>query len=194
MARRQLETVRVSGGDYTGVGERVLSFREDHPNSKIVTKLIESTDGEVTFKTYLWKDKKEVSDLLLEAIRSGMSKEQAEELILLSADSEASSKGELKEKKSYEKQETISLGRALAYQGYSGNGQIASSEEMEAFIDFKEDKLASLVEYSIEMLSSAKSIEELQAIWIDVDKEAKKNAKVVKAKDDSKEKLLNASK
>ena len=47
MARRQLETVRVSGGDYTGVGERVLSFREDHPNSKIVTKLIESTDGEV---------------------------------------------------------------------------------------------------------------------------------------------------
>lgn len=189
MARRQLKTNVVAGGEYTGVGERVMAFREDYNKSKIVTKSEEKDNGEVVFKTFIWKDKSEVIDLLKEAISQGMSKEAAEELILLSSDSEASSRGNVKAKKDYEKQETIALGRALAYLGYSGNGQIASTEEMEEFHNYKNDKFEESVETAIQYLQDSDTLEELSKRWMSLDGELKANDEVAKTKDSLKEKL-----
>ena len=179
MARRQLKTSTVAGGEYTGVGERVMAFREDHPRGKITTRSDEKENGEVVFKTFIWKDKSE----FIELIKSGVSEEAA----LQSADSEASSRGNIKGgKKDYEKQETISLGRALAYLGYSGNGQIASTEEMEDYHSYKKDKFEESIETSIEYLKDADSIEDLQKRWINIDSELRADERVSKAKDNLK--------
>lgn len=189
MARRQLKTNNVAGGEYTGVGERVMSFREDYPNSKNVTRYEEKENGEVVFKVYLWKDKKETIELLKAAIKANMGKEQAEELILLSADSEASSRGNVKTKKDYEKQETIALGRALAYFGYSGNGQIASTEEMNEFLSYKDDKLEDSIIDAVEYIEESNDMKELQSRFLELPREVKSDVRVQEAKDSMKDKF-----
>jgi hypothetical protein len=181
MARRQLKTSNVAGGEYTGVGERVLTFREDNPNSKILTQYTEKDNGEVTFKTYIWKDK----NAFVELIKSGQPLETA----LLTADSEASSRGPSKAKKEFEKQETISLGRALAYLGYSGNGQIASTEEMEDFYNYKEDKLEQSISEAVEYIGEATDIDDLKKRYMELPEDVRKSETVFKEKETLKQKF-----
>ena len=167
--RRQLKTNKVGGGDYTGVGERMLSFREDHPNSKILTSFTEKEDGEITFKTYIWKDKKVFMDWITKGNK---------EMALLTADSEASSRGPSKGKKEFEKQETIATGRALAYLGYSGNGQIASSEEMEDFLSYKDEKNEEDVLSAIEYVSESQTVEELMKRYLELGMDIRNNSRI----------------
>jgi hypothetical protein len=69
---------------------------------------------------------------------------------------------ELKKAKSFEKLETISVGRALANLGYLNDGQIASTEELEEFHDYK---LSQAME-AIEAINDMKSLDELKAYFL----------------------------
>jgi len=66
--------------------------------------------------------------------------------------------------KEFEKIETISVARALAMLGYLASGEIASSEEMEEFYNFQDQK----VEDAIDSLNAAKSIDDLKNIFINL--------------------------
>ena len=86
-----------------------------------------------------------------------------------SADATGHSLGNNENEKDFEKQETIAVGRALALLGYASSGEIASSEEMEEFLEYQEEKKR---EYILEMTSkitSCKTIDELKAVWGTID-------------------------
>jgi hypothetical protein len=163
---------------------RILQFREDHVNGKISTSHTTEEDGMVVFKAYIWKDKKE----FLEVLKSGVGKTEA----LLSADADASAKGELEDKKDFEKLETIAVGRALAYIGYLQDGQVASTEEMEEFHKHKEDKIANEVETAVELILNTVSLDELKNVWIALPNTAKTVKEVVDIKDHHKKLLTEA--
>lgn len=117
--------------NYAKVADRLHEFRQDNPRSKISTTYKEDSEGHVVFKAYVWKDKTD----FLEAL-----KVTDASTALLSADSEGSAKSQSDGEKDFEKLETIAVGRALALLGYAVTGEIASSEEMEAFEAFKLEK------------------------------------------------------
>ena len=54
--------------------------------------------------------------------------------------------------KQFEKLETIAVGRALALLGYSADGEIASSEEMEEFLADKESKRQDAIDEATERI------------------------------------------
>lgn len=47
---RQLPTVKIKGKEYVMVKDRIIAFREDHPDWSIVTEIVDLTDGMVIFK------------------------------------------------------------------------------------------------------------------------------------------------
>lgn len=160
MNKKEVKTTKIQGGaEYARVAERLKAFREDCPNGSINTKYEFLDNGMVAFKSYVLKDKSDPN----------------------SADATGHSFGETKNKKEFEKLETIATGRALALLGYLASGEIASSEEMEEFIKFNRE---SLTRYA-DMLRAVKSEDELQKVWADLPALAKKEllniAKEVKA-------------
>lgn len=165
--------------NYAKVVDRLNEFRSDYSNSKISTNHKILDDGSIVFKAYAWKDKTD----FMEILKSGADATVA----LLSADSEGTAKSTDTGEKSFEKLETISLGRCLALLGYAGTGEIASSEEMEEFEKFKRDK----AEAAIEALNEASTLEELKDTFFSLGK-LMANPEVVKAKD-ARKVALNAN-
>lgn len=106
---RQLKTIKLSGKDYAQVAERLRAVHEDHPEDlDIITSYDVTPAGSIVFTatlTLYFKDK--------ERTYTGHSF------------------GKLAKEKSFEKLETIALGRALAFAGYHANGEIASADEMQ---------------------------------------------------------------
>jgi hypothetical protein len=121
------ESIKFGEKDYALVPARLLKFREANPRGSVTSKSNRFEDGSIEFVTHIIKDK---------------SDEYSAE-----ADGHATYGAiELKKPKSYEKLETISVGRALAKLGYLNDGQIATTEEMEEFEAYQLTKVEEAVE------------------------------------------------
>ena len=86
-------------------------------------------------------------------------------------------------------QETIAVGRALALLGYASDGDIASSEEMEEFLQHKEDKLQELITETTEAIGNCETADQLKTLWSGLSGEIKNNPTVFTAKEAKKSEL-----
>lgn len=134
-----MSKVKFGDKEYLGVADRLKQFRQENPRASIETEHTQHEDGSITFRATIVKDK-------------------SDEYSATSTGNARYSADELKDKKSFEKLETISVGRALANLGYLNNGEIATTEELEEFYEYKEKQYP-------ERIAGAKDVKELMAIF-----------------------------
>lgn len=139
---KKTATVDLKGKAYATVPARVKEFRTDNPQSDIKTEYKMEGDM-ISFSAYVIKDKANQN----------------------SASATGHSIGKFTGEKAFEKLETIAVGRALALLGYLASGDIASSEEMEEFIEYQENKKIEARMEAIDKLDSCKTLQELQDTW-----------------------------
>jgi hypothetical protein len=89
-----------------------------------------------------------------------------------SADATGHSYGKTTDEKAFEKLETVAVGRALALLGYLNNGDIATSEEMEEFNQYKLDQY----ELALKEIKHATTRDEFSAILAKLTPEQKQQA------------------
>jgi hypothetical protein len=187
---KQVKTTKIKGNvDYAKVADRLLEFRSQNPRSKISIKYSYDEVGNLTHTARIWKDKTECYELLKAGVNA--------EAIAESADAEASAfmfAEQLKKEKGFEKNESIAVGRALAILGYAVSGEIASSEEMEEFEDWKNQQAEESRAKVLESITNAKSIDELLAIWKSLTKEQQLDKEIAARKDAKKGELSESSK
>lgn len=126
------DSIKFGDKDYALVPARLKKFREANPRASVDTTPTLHEDGSVTFKAYIVQDR-------------------ANEYSATATGNAHYSADEMKKPKSFEKLETISVGRALANIGYLNDGQIATTEEMEEFEQYRLSK----VEEAIQAISKA---------------------------------------
>jgi hypothetical protein len=166
-----VKTTKISGNvDYAKVPDRLKKFREDNPRAKVETSFVRNDDGSVDFKAYLLKDK-------------------ADEYSADATGSASYSVAEMKPAKAFEKLETIAVGRALGLLGYLNNGEVATTEEMEEFNEYRAQKQ----EDAILSLQEATTIDDLKTTFISLGP-LMANPKVVTAKDMRKMELMKEAK
>lgn len=187
---KQVKTTKIKGNvDYAKVADRLLEFRSQNPRSKISIKYSYDEAGNLTHTARIWKDKTECFELL----KAGVSAEAIAE----SADAEASAlmfAEQLKKEKGFEKNESIAVGRALAILGYAVSGEIASSEEMEEFEDWKMSQAEEARAKVLESITNAKDMKSLLAIWKSLAKEQQLDKEIQARKDAKKGELSEGSK
>jgi hypothetical protein len=156
---RKAQTTTIGGGAiYAKVAERLKLFREDNPKGKQESAFEPDVDGSMVFTVWLWKDKTDLIDLMKAGVTD-------KDVLHSSADANGNAKGQLGGKeKDFEKLESVALGRALAMLGYLASGEIASSEEMEQFEDYKEQKALEEAEDFIKQIGDTKSNQEMNKI------------------------------
>lgn len=159
---KKVKTMDIKGNEYAKVAERVKQFREDCPNGLIETKPEIRDDGQIMFSVRILKDKSDVN----------------------SAEGTGHSLGKANGDKAFEKLETIAVGRALAMLGYMSSGEIASSEEMEEFNAYKDEK----IDEAIGRMKSSENLEELKTIFMSLGS-LMANSKIIEAKDKRKGEL-----
>lgn len=137
---KKTATIDLKGKAYATVPARIKEFREANPNGLIETSPTIASDGSVIFKARILKDKANLS----------------------SGEATGHSTGKNKGDKEFEKLETIAIGRALAILGYMASGEIASSEEMEKFNEFKTEKKAE----ALQNLAACKTQAELKEVFM----------------------------
>lgn len=115
----QVQTINLKGNEYATVPQRLKQFREDNPRSVVETKPDIQENGTIIFSAHILKDKADEN----------------------TAEATGHSYGQNGESKAFEKLETVAVGRALALLGYLNNGQIATSEEMVEFEEYKLERL-----------------------------------------------------
>lgn len=115
------DSIKFGDKDYALVPGRLKKFREANPRAGLDTVPTIHEDGSVTFKATIIQDR-------------------ANEYSATATGNAHYSASEIKTPKAFEKLETISLGRALANIGYLNDGQIATTEEMEEFEQFRLEK------------------------------------------------------
>lgn len=162
---KKVNTMKVSGGEYAKVNARMLEFRSDNPRGKIDTVHEYTTFDNtryIQFKATIVKDKGDA----FSAEASGHAR--------LPDDTK---------QKTFEKCETIAVGRALAFLGYGADGEIASSEEMEEFLAHKQEQLAEQIMEVTEAIGNCETLADLQKLFTSLSGEMKvhvneaKNAK-----------------
>lgn len=141
----RLVTVNVQGGEYATVPTRLKAFRETHPRAIIETNPTIQPDGQIIFKATIISDKADEN----------------------SPSATGHSFGKNGQPKAFERLETVAVGRALSLLGYLNNGEIASTEELDEFSEFKTDK------YQRE-INEATSVEDLMMIFKGMDSASKK--------------------
>jgi len=129
--------------NHAKVNDRLKAFWEANPKGKIETTNKKDATT-IEFKTFILADKSD--EYSREATGHALANLPLGE-------------------KDYEKLETISVGRALALLGYSASGEVASTEEMEDFLEYKENKIIESRIIAIEKLEDCKTIEDLQSTW-----------------------------
>lgn len=137
----KVDTISYQGKDYATVPARLKEFREKNPRAAISTEPRFLDDGSVVFQTQITQDR-------------------ADEYSATATGTARYSATEVSKPKAFEKLETISIGRALAVLGYLNNGEVATSEEMEDFENYKLEK----VEQAIEDIKKAEKRADFQAI------------------------------
>lgn len=140
--------------EYAKVNDRLLEFRTDCPKGSIVTSFQLVTDR-IIFKAHIVKDRGDVTSA--EATGHATGKDDGSEKV-------------------FEKLETIATGRALALLGYGAKGEIASSEEMEEFLEHKQQQLAEQVMEVTEAIGNCETSEQLATYWASLSGEMKKLA------------------
>lgn len=156
--------MKLGTADYAKVKDRIKEFRTDNPNGLIETSPT-ITDTHIIFKARILKDKSNPASA--EATGHSMGEINPD------------TKGKSKEKV-FEKQESIAVGRALALLGYSADGEIASSEEMEEFLAHKQEQIAEAIMEVTERIGDCATLEELQNYWVSLSGEMKKYAQEAK--------------
>lgn len=160
---KKAPTIKLSWNDYSQVKERLKMFREEKPRGLIETVPTIKDDGSIMFRARIVADKSD--EYSAEATGHSLSTE-------INA----------KDKKAFEKLETIAVGRALALLGYSADGEIASSEEMEEYEEWKERKVEDDVNKGIENINNCKSLDELKDVWKKLGK-LNTNTRLIEAKE-----------
>ena len=164
---KRAETVKINGGaDYAKVAERLRLFREACPRGLIETTPTIMADGRLMFKARVLKDKADPSSAEASA-HSLATKTTGDKL--------------------FEKHESVAVGRALALLGYLASGEIASSEEMEDYEEYREEKRQTEETVFSDQLNGCKSVEELGKVWSALPAEMK--VSLVAVKDAMKAKL-----
>ncbi len=160
---QKVKTMPLSGNEYAKVAERLKIFREQCPNGLIDTSFVLGDDGSIVFTARILKNKADPS----------------------SGEATGHAMGDRKEKiKIFEKLESVAVGRALANLGYLASGEIASSDEMEAFYEFQQHK----INEAVGQLSEAETIDDLKKIFLGLGSLMAEKA-VIEAKDNMKIKL-----
>lgn len=129
--------------NHAKVNDRLKAFWEANPKGKIETTNKKDATT-IEFKTFILADKSD--EYSREATGHALANLPLQE-------------------KDYEKLETISVGRALSLLGYSASGEVASTEEMEDFLEYKKQRKEQMIEGAILELSKATTLVELQTIW-----------------------------
>jgi len=132
-----MKTINLQGKEYAQVKDRMLEFRTNNPNGLIETTPT-ITGTTIMFKARILKDKSNLD----------------------SAEATGHAMGENKGAKAFEKIETIAVGRALALLGYGADGAIASSEEMEEFIESKQSKKVAELMKQVDEITDLKVLRE----------------------------------
>lgn len=142
---KKLNTIKVSGGgEYAKVAERLKEFHKTYKNGKIETSY-NLTEAMICFKTIITPDV-----------------EKPERFFT------GHSLGKIAGVKAFEKLETISVGRSLAFLGLLADGEIASADEMEEYIEETNEKEAERLKTIEELKKVADeitSIEELREFY-----------------------------
>lgn len=146
----KVQTINLKGNEYALVPERLKAFRESNPRASVTTKPDIQADGTIVFTAKIVKDKSDVN----------------------SAEATGHSYGKNTGDKAFEKLETVAVGRALSLLGYLNNGQIASTEEMEEFEQYRQDNY----EQAVLDIRSATKREEFAEILARLNPEQKKLA------------------
>jgi hypothetical protein len=107
MTDRTLETITINGNKYAKVSTRLAAYHHDHEKGRIETSCDFREGGGVVFSAKVTTSKGEFT---------------------------GHSYGKVLKQKDFEKQESIAVGRALAFAGYLAGGEIACAEEMEGFV------------------------------------------------------------
>ena len=140
---KKLDTIKLSGKAYALVPTRIKAFREDCPNGLIETKPTYLADNKVAFEARILKDKSNAN----------------------SGEGTGHSMGDLKDAKAFEKLETIAIGRALAILGYMSSGDVASFEEMEEFLSYKEVARQTKIQEIKEQVDAIKDVATLREFF-----------------------------
>lgn len=130
---------------YATVPARLMEFRNNNPRAQVTTEPMYQADGSLIFKAEIVSDLSDASS----SRATGHARYDAKEAA---------------QKKAFEKLETIATGRALALLGYLNNGDVATSEEMAEFEQYKLDR----VEQAIDAVKIATSRQELAMIQASV--------------------------
>jgi hypothetical protein len=141
--------------EYAKVNDRLLEFRQDNPKGSIVTSFQLVTDR-IIFKSHIVKDRGDATSA--EATGHATGKDDGTEKV-------------------FEKLETIATGRALALLGYGAKGEIASSEEMEAFLEHKQEQLAEAVMEVTETVGNCDTLDQLKDLYANLSGEMKNHCK-----------------
>jgi hypothetical protein len=168
------ESIKFGDKDYALVPGRLKKFREENPRASVDTEPSYNNDGSVTFKATIIRD-------------------QAEPHSARATGNARYTEVEMKKPKSFEKLETISVGRALANLGYLNDGRIATSEEMEEFEKYKSDREREAVEEGVDKLLKAKDIDSLKSAFVELGN-LMTHPEIVKAKDKRKAELSEDNK
>lgn len=111
MNEKKLPTINLKGKEYVQVKDRVVYFNDTFPNGMIVTEVKHNDNGSYAwFKALVTPDHTQPQRVFI-----------------------AHSAGPVDEEKSYEKLETVAVGRALAFMGIGVLESVASADEMQKF-------------------------------------------------------------
>jgi tetrahydromethanopterin S-methyltransferase subunit A len=158
---RKIKTIKYQGRVYAQVSERVKAIHE-------------ATEGKVTITT------------TYDVTPSGN--------IVFTATVEVEGKGKytghsfgkVAQSKSFEKQETIAVGRALAFAGYLADGGIASAEELQ---EHAEEIDAEALSDAVAKIQESKDVEELNRTYKDLPLAIKQSKQVIDVCKEHKKKL-----
>lgn len=154
---KKVTTMKVGSADYAKVKDRIKEFRTDCPFGLIETTPTFTDDG-IMFKVRILKDKSDPN-----------SAEATGHSFATTAKNE--------KEKQFEKQESIAVGRALAFLGYASDGEIATGEEMEEYLKDKQDKLTESIMEVTETIGNCTTLDELKTVWSGLTGEMKTQVK-----------------
>lgn len=160
------KTMDLKGNEYAKVPERIRLFRQENPNGLIETKPTIMDDGAIMFSARVLKDKSKPE----------------------SAEGTGHALGNRKDDKAFEKLETVAVGRALAMLGYLASGEVASSEEMEDFLAYRQEKIDEIVG----TIKNFESLNDLKKYFLSLGA-MMAEGEIIKAKDAKKLELTNDS-
>jgi len=144
MENKKVETIKVSGGaEYARVTARLKKFHELYKNGSIETEY-NLTEAMICFKTKITPNTEQTNRFFT-----------------------GHSLGKIAGVKAFEKLETVSVGRALAFLGLLADGDIASYEEMQEYEeDLKPENVkASKIDDLKSQVDSIKTIPELKTFY-----------------------------